>query len=301
ISRRWSSRRNVDRQGLLRSSPWPRRQPTVPNSLSQPRGAVHERHLFGLYCGSGDEGATFDHLRDLTGSKYPLLAYLFFLKDIDRFMPIQPTGFDRAFRALGIDFSSLRQCSWANYSAFNETLTALRPLIEEAAGLKAVRLIDAHSFCWILTSLLKQETESALGRTIRSRDAGRILGGREKAIAAMRYSVEDTVRNARGQTVLRSVKIKELRMAPAELERHIASLLDLQGDRCALTGISFNYYDPDSDDNLLPSLDRVDSNGHYEAGNLQIVCRFINFWKGDGDNEEFKRLLMLVRGMETHE
>jgi hypothetical protein len=55
------------------------------------------------------------------------------------------------------------------------------------------------------------------------------------------------------------------------------------------------------DKNLLPSVDRKDSNGHYEVGNLQIVCQFINFWKGDSDNEEFKRLLMLVRGLETGE
>lgn len=27
-----------------------------------------------------------------------------------------------------------------------------------------------------------------------------------------------------------------------------------------------------------------------------ICCRFVNSWKGDGDNEEFKRLLALVQG-----
>ena len=40
IWRRQSSRRSHHGQGLLRSSPWPLRQPTVPNSVSQPRGAV---------------------------------------------------------------------------------------------------------------------------------------------------------------------------------------------------------------------------------------------------------------------
>ena len=71
-----------------------------------------ERGLYGLFSGEADEGATFDRLAELTDAKYPLLAYLYFLKDIDRFMPIQPTGFDRAFRALAIDFSTLRQCGW---------------------------------------------------------------------------------------------------------------------------------------------------------------------------------------------
>jgi hypothetical protein len=42
----------------------------------------------------------------------------------------------------------------------------------------------------------------------------------------------------------------------------------------------------------------VDSAGHYEVGNLQVVSQFINFWKGDSDNAEFQMLLMLVRGFE---
>jgi hypothetical protein len=61
------------------------------------------------------------------------------------------------------------------------------------------------------------------------------------------------------------------------------------------------FHGPDAEKNLLPSLDRIDSDGHYEEGNLQVVCQFINFWKGASDNEEFKRLLMLVRDVEAGE
>ena len=179
--------------------------------------------------------------------------------------------------------------------------TGLRPLIAQAAGLDTVRLVDAHSFCWILSTLLKREAEGTLERASGSRDEGRVLGGREKSVVAMRYAVEDTVRNAMGQIAERRVKNKELRMNAAALEKLIASLLDLQGDRCALTGIPFNFHGPDGDSNLLPSVDRIDSDGHYEAGNLQIVCRFINFWKSDTGDEEFRRLLMLVRGEEGPE
>ena len=91
------------------------------------RGDI-ESLLFGLYRGTADEGVTFDGLVGVTGGKYPLLAYLFFLKDIDRFMPIQPTGFARAFHALGIEFTTVRQCCWANYTGFNATSDRLRPL-----------------------------------------------------------------------------------------------------------------------------------------------------------------------------
>ena len=125
------------------------------------RGDI-ESLLFGLYRGSTDESVTFDGLVGVTGGRYPLLAYLFFLKDIDRFMPIQPTGFDRAFHGLGIEFTTRRQCNWANYAGFNATLDRLRPLIAHAAGLDTVRLVDAHSFCWIFSSLLKREAEGTL-------------------------------------------------------------------------------------------------------------------------------------------
>ncbi|MGY4450482.1 hypothetical protein ACVWZR_005142 [Bradyrhizobium sp. i1.3.1] len=114
----------------------------------------------------------------------------------------------------------------------------------------------------------------------------------------MRLSVENTVRNANGQSVQRILKNKELRMTAAELEKLIASLLDLQGNCCALTGIPFEFVNPNANKNLLPSLDRIDSDGHYEAGNLQVVCQFINFWKSDSNDEEFRRLLGLVRGQE---
>lgn len=260
-----------------------------------------ERLLFGLYRGDSDESAIFDGLADLTGGKYPLMAYLFFLKDMDRFMPIQPTGYDRAFRALGIDFSTLRQCSWENYATYNQTLAALRPLIATSTGLKNVRLIDSHSFCWIFATLLRQESEGTIARVPGDKDSGRILGGREKSIIAMRLSIETTVKNSNGQIVQRAVKNKETRMTPKELEALIESLLDIQENRCALTGIAFQFHGQATDKNLLPSVDRKDSNGHYEPENLQVVCQFINFWKGASDNEDFKRLLMLVRGVEALE
>jgi hypothetical protein len=257
--------------------------------------------LFRFFRGSSDESATFRRLSDLTGGKYPLLAYIFFLKDMDRFMPIQPTGYDRAFSALGIDFSTLRQCSWENYATYNQTLDALRPLIATSTGLKNVRLIDSHSFCWIFATLLRQESEGTIARVAGNKDSGRILGGREKSIVAMRLSIENTVKNSNGQIVQRAMKNKETSMTTKELEALIASLLDIQENRCALTGIAFQFHGPGADKDLLPSVDRIDSNGHYEPENLQVVCQFINFWKSTRDNEDFKRLLMLVRGVEAME
>lgn len=261
-------------------------------------GKEIERLLYALYVGGGDEGELFEELSTITGGKYALLAYLYFLKDMDRFTPIQPTGFDRLFREMGINFSTLRQCGWENYSVFLDLLQQMRPMIAREAGLTSVRLIDAHSFCWIFSTLITMEAEGDLMPAAGSKDDGRVLGALEKSIVAMRMSVENTVKNANGQLVQRVLKNKELRMTSQQLEALIRHLLAQQDNRCALTGIPLQFQGQHHDKNLLPSLDRKDSNGHYEEGNLQVVCQFINFWKGEADNEEFRRLLNQVRGIE---
>ena len=234
-----------------------------------------EQCLFDLYRGNSDEGAIFDYLSRLTGARYPLISYLYFLKDMDRFAPILPTTFDRAFRDIGIDLVTVRNCSWENYQRFITALGEVRKSLVAMDGLAGVRLIDAHSFCWILQRQLSSDP-------------------REKSIIAMRRSVEKGARDANEQIVERIVKNKELRMTQAELEDLLWSLLDTQNNRCALTGIRFDFAEVGADENLRPSVDRIDSNGHYEGGNLQIVCQFINFWKGDTDNDDFKRLLRFV-------
>jgi hypothetical protein len=78
---------------------------------------------------------------------------------------------------------------------------------------------DAHSFCWIFSTLLKLEAEGSITKATDGKDEGRILGGREKYIIAMRLSVENTVKNANGQIVQRILKNMELRMTSAELVR----------------------------------------------------------------------------------
>lgn len=252
--------------------------------------------FFRLYKGEDEEeGPVFDLLRDLTSGKYPLLGYLFFLKDMGRFMPIQPTTFDRVFGDLGIELITLRNCSWGNYQQFNGALVEIRSALASLPGFADVRLIDAHSFCWMLGRLPEVGGGAA---TSGKRDAGRVLGARQKAIVGMRLSILHTVQNSNGQIVEKTVKNKDTNLNPVQLDELLTLLLDQQENRCALTGISFNFHDPNADKALLPSPDRIDSNGHYEAGNLQIVCKFVNFWKGATENEEFKRLLMLVRGMD---
>jgi hypothetical protein len=105
-----------------------------------------ESLLFDLYRGGGDEGTVFERLSELSGGKYRLIAYLFFVKV--RFAPIQ-NRFDRAFKTMGIPFTTLRQCNWTNYSTFVALLAGFRDRIAAETKLTDVRLINAQSFCWI--------------------------------------------------------------------------------------------------------------------------------------------------------
>jgi hypothetical protein len=79
-----------------------------------------------------------------------------------------------------------------------------------------------------------------------------------------------------------------------ELERHIEELLASQEGLCALTGLNM-LFDDEGDPDLRCSLDRIESKGHYTKGNLQIVCRFANRWKGASDNGCFLNLIERVR------
>ncbi len=111
----------------------------------------------------------------------------------------------------------------------------------------------------------------------------------------MAHTAFNTTDYANGQQVLRNVKRKDMAFtSPKELEDYILELLRLQTDLCALTDIPLNLDEVEGDPEMRASLDRIDSNGHYERGNLQIVCRFINRWKGASENDQFRRLMEIV-------
>lgn len=98
-----------------------------------------------------------------------------------------------------------------------------------------------------------------------------------------------------GQQVSRTVKNKELRIPEHELMPFLDALLKEQDGRCAITQLPLQYDGEEDDKEMLCSLDRIDSDGHYEKDNVQIVCRFVNRWKNNGNEAEFRRLIDFVR------
>lgn len=94
-----------------------------------------------------------------------------------------------------------------------------------------------------------------------------------------------TAAYANGQTVLTTVKAKDIGFTRAGLEEEIAALLKLQQNRCALSGYAFkpSIINP----HLRPSLDRKNSTLGYVPGNLQIVTRAANFFKSASDDADW--------------
>lgn len=121
----------------------------------QDRKAASEfaRVFYGLYEEQISDAEAFEELKKLAGGQYRLLAYLFFLKDWNRFMPIATKTFDKAFSLLEVDLKTAHHASWENYTQFNTVLNMVLDALRDIAGVEDARLIDAHSFCWMLVRL----------------------------------------------------------------------------------------------------------------------------------------------------
>ena len=97
-----------------------------------------------------------------------------------------------------------------------------------------------------------------------------------------------------GKLQRRVLKSKELRCA--DLNAALDELIKRQRHCCAQTGVVFVESDPE----LRASLDRIDSDGHYEDGslgdgphNLQLVTHWYNLAKGTRSDDEMRRLIAL--------
>ena len=253
------------------------------------RRRAFERWLMDAFRGDADRGQSFERLRALAGDGYPLAAYLFFLIDIDRFAPIAPRTFDEAFRRLGIDLTTSGRCSWDNYAAFNDALESVRERLTAKPGLADARHIDAHSFCWML---VRMEDERPGGE--KAPGAVRYASARRRSIVDMAVNAASAAAQS-GRQATTTRKDKEMHHHQRELETIIERLIAEQEGICALTSLPLQWHGEAEDQAMLASLDRIDSGGHYSDGNLQVVCRFANMWKGAAPDGEFRRLLDTVR------
>lgn len=120
----------------------------------------------------------------------------------------------------------------------------------------------------------------------------RFLSTKEMAVFRMVQTALNTIAQANGQIVERTAKVKmNLFEHEAAFKLYVEALIDAQDSVCALSGLVLQFDGEYDDQEMLASLDRIDSSRHYEPGNLQVVCRFLNRWKGADGNAQFTRLL----------
>lgn len=118
------------------------------------------------------------------------------------------------------------------------------------------------------------------------------------ASAALRMvkTAQKTTASSNGQVVLQTVKNKNNGFhSEEEFVGYVESLIEQQGGCCAISGLHLHTDGALGDDEMKASLDRIDSDAHYEAGNLQVVCRFINRWKGADSDHQFKQMIEHMR------
>lgn len=110
----------------------------------------YEMALYEIYCGYDEEKAFRDAI-SCFGGKYPLIAFLFFIKDRDRFLPTSPDTFDEIFYEMGIGFKMSQRCSWNNYCNFIAIISCVQDYLSKSGLCEhEVSLLDAHSAVWIM-------------------------------------------------------------------------------------------------------------------------------------------------------
>ncbi len=117
---------------------------------------IYEQKIFNFFHSKGSDEDFFTWFISEFGRQYAFVAYLFFLKDKSKYMPIAPTTFDKAFELLNVDFKTNQKASWENYKQYNDILNEVKILMESAMD-NDVQLLEAHSFLWIIARQMQAD------------------------------------------------------------------------------------------------------------------------------------------------
>lgn len=127
-----------------------------------------ETTLFNFYKNKTRDSDVFEEFLSL-GLSYQLVAYLYFIKDRNRYLPITQERFDEIFELIGIpEFKTSGNASWENYIEYIDIIKQVQNFLKTKD--RNTTLLDAHSFLYILGSQMKLENfpfSSVLNTTIK--------------------------------------------------------------------------------------------------------------------------------------
>lgn len=107
-----------------------------------------EQAFYDLYVNSLNE-APFREITDIFGKNYSRTAFLYFLKDKDKFLPIKPEYFKQKFRLMGIHSDCTYGLTWDHYMEFISIIADVQKRLCDVYRVKGT-LLDAHSFVWAI-------------------------------------------------------------------------------------------------------------------------------------------------------
>jgi len=117
---------------------------------------IFEENTYNFFHNQIDDKLYFDYLVEKVGKKYSFLAYIFFIKNPQMYLPISTSNFDKLFEDLNIDFITSKKCSWENYNEYLDIIKYIQVFLNENLFCD-ISFLDAHSFCWIITSQMRKE------------------------------------------------------------------------------------------------------------------------------------------------
>ncbi|MDO9276397.1 MAG: DUF3883 domain-containing protein [Lutibacter sp.] len=106
----------------------------------------NEKLLFDFFKSKIQDEQAFDLFSEL-GFSYQLIAYLFFIKNPQKYLPISQTRFDSIFSSLNIDLKTSHNSSWENYIEYIGVIKQVQNFLK--TKFNGIELLDAHSFLWI--------------------------------------------------------------------------------------------------------------------------------------------------------
>ncbi|GEO08323.1 HNH endonuclease [Segetibacter aerophilus] len=113
-----------------------------------------ENTLFNFFKNKIKDSQAFEEFLNI-GLSYQLIAYFYFTKHRDLYLPITQERFDEIFVLIGLpEFKTSGRASWDNYSAFINITKQVRDFLKTKDA-KAT-LLDAHTFLYILGSQMRE-------------------------------------------------------------------------------------------------------------------------------------------------
>jgi hypothetical protein len=122
----------------------------------------NEKLFFNFFKSKLNGEKAFDQFSEL-GFSYQLIAYLFFIKNSQKYLPISQTRFDLIFSSLNIDLKTSHNSSWENYQEFVGIVKQFQNYLK--TKFSGIELLDAHSFLWIYGFQFEKSKESVEVKT----------------------------------------------------------------------------------------------------------------------------------------